>query len=283
MPSLIFQNGETNTGMTGLSTVEFLSYLRRLNVKLSVDRDQLRLTAPTGVLTPDVHQELNVRKAELAQFLRAASVKPSPQLSVIERVSRNGELLLSFAQARLWLLEQMEPGSNAYNVPGWIRFKGDFNQAVFEQSLTELMRRHEALRSYYLNVDGRPVQKIAPAEPFRISVIDLQALPQTARYDEVVRVAAACASKPFNLQEAPMLRATLVKLAADEQVLFLDIHHIAFDGWSAGVLVRELSSTYADFLDGKASSLRDLPVQYVDFAAWQRRCLQGAALDAQLH
>ena len=197
--------------MNGLSTVEFLSYLRSLNVRVSADRDRLRLTAPTGVLTPDLHNELNARKVEIVYFLKEASLTTSPQPPAIERVPRDGEFPLSFAQARLWLLDQLEPGSVAYNIPAFFRFKGEFNHVVFEQSLTELVRRHEVLRTYFLAVEGLPVQKIAPPEPFRISVIDLQALPQNARQKEAVRLASTCATEPFDLERPPLLRATLLE------------------------------------------------------------------------
>jgi amino acid adenylation domain-containing protein len=190
-------------------------------------------------------------------------------------------LPLSFAQTRLWLLSQFEPGS-AYNIPSLFRLKRNFQLAVFEQALSEIVRRHEILRAYYLTAGGRPLQKIAPVEPFRISVIDLQTLPEAARQNEVERLAFLEATQTFDLNKPPLIRATLLKLAPEEHVLLLNVHHIAFDGWSYGVLVRELSALYNAFLKGRASPLPELPIQYVDFAAWQRQELQGEVLQAQL-
>jgi amino acid adenylation domain-containing protein len=268
--------------MSELSTVEFLSYLRSLNVKLSADRDRLRFTAPSEAVTPELHDELVARKTEIINFLKAASLTCLPEPPAIRRIPRDADLPLSFAQSRLWVLDQLEPGGIAYNIPSFFRFKGDFNHAVFEESLTELERRHEVLRTYYPSVDGRPVQKIATPGRVKIPLIDLQPLPQTARYKEALRLASVLATKPFVLGKVPLIRATLLKLAPDEHVLLLNIHHIIFDGWSASIFVRELSLLYQAFLDGQPSPLPELPIQYVDFAKWQGDWLQGEVLRAQM-
>ena len=268
--------------MTGLSTVEFLLQLRRLNVTLSADGDRLRCSAPTGVMTPDLHNELAARKVELLSFLKGTSQATRPQPPTVARVPRDRELPLSFAQMRLWLLDRLEPATPTYNIPSCFRLKGKFNLAAFEQSLTEIVRRHEALRTCFLTVDGRPVQKIASPEPFQVSVVDLQGLPEAAREEAAARLALVDARQPFDLGKAPLMRATLLKLAAEEQVLLLNVHHIAFDGWSFGVFERELSVLYKAFLQGKASPLPELPIQYADFAVWQREWLQGEVLQTQL-
>ena len=174
------------------------------------------------------------------------------------------------------------PAAATYNIPSCFRLKGKFNLAAFEQSLTEIVRRHEALRTCFLMVDGRPVQKIASPEPFQVSVVDLQGLPEAARKEEAARLALVDARQPFDLGKAPLMRATLLKLAAEEQVLLLNMHHIAFDGWSFGVFERELSVLYKAFLQGKPSPLPELPIQYADFAVWQREWLQGEVLQTQL-
>src|SRR5208283_4086935 len=177
--------------MNGLPTVEFLLQMDRLNVTLSADGDRLRCSAPSGVITPDLQNELAARKAEILRFLKEASLASRPQPPAIERIPRDGELPLSFAQMRLWLLNQLELGSVAYNIPARFRFKGNFNLAAFQQSLSEIVWRHEVLRAYYLSVNGRPVQKIALPGPFKISVVDLQALPETERQKEAARLAFA--------------------------------------------------------------------------------------------
>ena len=218
--------------------------------------------------------------ALLASLLDEEGVRQAPAL---KRISRDGELPLSSAQMRLWLFDQLEPGSSAYNIPVRHDFTGHFDLAAFEHSLSEIVRRHEALRTYYLRVDGRPVQKIAPPELLRVPVLDLQDLPQTAREQEVARLASAHARQPFDLGNAPLLRAQLLKLSPEEHVLLLNVHHIAFDWWSFGVFEKELAALYGAFLRGEEPSLLpDLPLQYVDFTAWQQERLQGEILQEQL-
>jgi len=233
-------------------------------------------------MTPDLHNELAARKAEILRLFKEASLVTRPQPAAIARISRDNKLPLSFAQMRLWLLNQLEPRSVAYNIPIQFRSKGNFNLAAFEQSLSEIVRRHEVLRTYYLSVNGRPVQKIAPTEPFKISVVDLQTLSETERQKEAERLAVVDEIQPFDLSRAPLMRATLLKLAPEEQVLLMNVHHIAFDRWSLGVLVHELSVLYKAFLNGRESPLPELPIQYADFAVWQREWLQGEVLQTQL-
>ena len=218
--------------------------------------------------------------ALLASILEEEGV---PQTPPLKRIPRDGELPLSSAQMRLWLFDQLEPGSAAYNIPVCHEFKGHFDLVAFERSLSEIVRRHEVLRTYYLRIDGRPVQKIAPPDLFQIPVVDLQGLPEAAREQEVARLAAADARQPFDLGKAPLMRAQLLRLTPDDHVLLLNLHHIASDWWSFGVFEEELALLYDAFLRGQETSpLPDLPLQYVDFAAWQRQWLQGEILQAQL-
>ena len=217
--------------------------------------------------------------ALLASLLDEEGVSQAPAL---KRASREREMPLSSAQMRLWLFDQLEPGSAAYNIPVRHDFRGQLDAAAFERSLREIVRRHEVLRTCYLRVDGRPVQKIAPPEIFQFAVVDLQSLPLADRELEVGRLASADARKAFDLGSEPPIRAELLKLAADEHVLLLNIHHIAFDWWSFGVFEQELAALYGAFLRGETSPLPDLPLQYVDFAGWQREWLQGEVLQKQL-
>jgi amino acid adenylation domain-containing protein len=218
--------------------------------------------------------------ALLASLLEKEGVQQAPRL---KRIPRDGELPLSSAQMRLWLFDQLEPASAAYNVAIRHDFNGHFDLVAFERSLSEIVRRHEVLRTCYLKIDGHPVQKIVRPELFRIPVIDLQDLPEVDREPEVASLASADARQPFDLGKAPLVRAHLLKLAPDEHVLLLNFHHIAFDWWSYGVFEHELAALYDAFLRGeKASPLPELPLQYVDFAAWQRQWLQGEILQEQL-
>lgn len=222
--------------------------------------------------------------ALLATLLDEEGIRPAPAL---KRIPRDIELPLSSAQMRLWLFDQLEPGSSAYNIPVRHDFKGHFDIAALENSLSEIVRRHEVLRTAYLRVDGRPVQKIAPAELISILVVDLQSdlqdLAEAAREQKVTSLASAFARQPFDLGKAPLLRAQVLKLAPDEHVLLLNVHHIAFDWWSMGVFENELAALYDGFLRReKASPLPDLPLQYVDFTAWQQERRQDEILQEQL-
>jgi amino acid adenylation domain-containing protein/thioester reductase-like protein len=197
-------------------------------------------------------------------------------------VSREGEMLLSFAQARLWFLEQLEPGSYAYNMPAAVRLTGSLNVAALKQSLQEIVQRHEALRTTFAIVSGEPLQVIAPVLALTVPLVDLCQLPEATQEVEVERLAIESAQQPFDLARGPLLRATLLQLGEAEHVLLVTMHHIVSDGWSIGVMIRELATLYEAFSTGKASPLPPLPIQYADFAHWQRQWLQGEVLAAQL-
>ncbi len=188
---------------------------------------------------------------------------------------------LSFAQQRLWFLDRWSPGSAAYNSPMALRLSGRLDADALARALSEVVRRHEALRTVYLDLEGRPVQRVQPAAPVPLPVDDLSSLPGAAREAEARRLTDAETGTPFDLARGPMLRARLLRLGEREHVLVMVTHHIAFDG-SVGIFFRELSALYAAFARGWASPLPEPPIQYADFAAWQRERLQGELLDAQL-
>ncbi|MEH2448289.1 MAG: amino acid adenylation domain-containing protein [Nostoc sp.] len=194
--------------------------------------------------------------------------------TLINQVKREGELPLSFAQQRLWFLDQMEPGNSFYNISRTVLLKGSLNVAALEQSINEIVRRHEVLRTSFTDVDGRPVQKIASALNITLPIIDLGKLSQEEREVEVRRLASLQARQSFNLTEDALLRTSLLRLEEEEHVLVFTIHHIVADGWSAGVIVREVAALYESFSSGKPSSLLDLSIQYADFAIWRRQWLQ---------
>lgn len=196
-------------------------------------------------------------------------------------VPRNNDLPLSFAQQRLWFFDQLLPGLSAYNLPAAVRLKGPLNLPALEQSINEIIRRHESLRTTFGKVDGRPTQLIAPSLTIGLPVVDLRKLSPGERECEVRRLVTAEAQLPFDLSQGPLVRGTVLRLADDEHVGLLSMHHIVSDGWSTGILVRELATLYATFSVGGSSTLPALPVQYADFAQWQRRWLQGEVLEAQ--
>ena len=189
---------------------------------------------------------------------------------------------LSFAQQRLWFLDQLGLGREAYNVPVAVRLTGHLERAALEFALREIVGRHESLRTSFAAASTGPVQVFAERVACRVPLDDLSTLGEAAREAELLRLAAEEARTPFELSAAPLMRARLLRLSEREHVLLLTLHHIVSDGWSLGVLTRELTSLYEAYLSGAAIPLMPLPIQYADYAAWQRRRLSGERFDAQL-
>jgi len=200
----------------------------------------------------------------------------------LKPVSRSAELPLSFAQQRFWFLDQLEPNNNAYNIPSAVHLKGQLNRKALEQTLSEVVRRHDVLRTTFVTSAGSPVQVIEPALGVGLPELDLSDLSATERDATLQRWITTEAQRPFDLTTGPLLRAMLLRLAEDEQVLLVTMHHIISDGWSISVLVKEVATLYEAYLAGHPSPLPDLVIQYVDYAVWQRAWLQGELLDEQL-
>ncbi|WP_426746468.1 amino acid adenylation domain-containing protein [Myxococcus faecalis] len=198
------------------------------------------------------------------------------------RPGDSGPPPLSFTQQRLWFLEQLEPGNPFYNLPLATRFRGLLWPSRLEEALNEVVRRHEVLRTTFVLQDGEPTQRVAAHRALTLPVVDLSELPPEQREAEAARRTAIEAHRPFRLTEEPPLRATLFRLAEDDHVLVLGMHHIVSDGWSMGVLAREVSALYAAFSAGQPSPLPELPIQYADFAVWQRDWLRGDVLRRHL-
>ncbi|HEX7771280.1 MAG TPA: condensation domain-containing protein, partial [Pyrinomonadaceae bacterium] len=189
---------------------------------------------------------------------------------------------LSFAQERLWLIDQLGPGSPAYNIPIALQLSGLLNIEALERTVNEIVRRHEVLRTTYRMIDAGPVQAVSPFRATRIPLVDLTHHSETERELETKRLIDEEARQPFNLTTGPMFRVTLLQLDQQEHVLLFTMHHIASDMWSTGVLVREVSMLYEAFSEGRPSPLEELSIQYADFAVWQRKWLQGELLEQQL-
>jgi aspartate racemase len=260
---------------------EFLSELRHLDVKLWNEGDRLRYKAPKETLTPALLQELKERKAEILAFLHKANAATSSNLSPILPVPRDGNLPLSFAQQRLWFLAQLEPDSSAYNIPAAFRLIGLLNVAALSQSLSEIVRRHEVFRTTFPSVDGQPKQVISLHTALTLPVIDLRELPQDQGLSEARRLATEEAQQSFDLATGPLFRVQLLRLEEAEHMLLVTMHHIVYDGWSYDIFLREVAALYDAFSSGKPSPLPELPIQYADFAHWQREWLQGEVLESQ--
>ncbi len=195
----------------------------------------------------------------------------------IEPADRSGELPLSFAQQRLWFLDQLEPGG-AYNIPLALRCRQALDAAGLEWAVGRIVRRHEALRTRFEMADGRPVQRIEPAPPVRLPVIDLRGLPDGRRLAAARLLAREESVRPFDLRRGPLLRLLFLRLGEEDQVVLLTMHHVVSDGWSMGVFLREAEELYAAHAERREPRLPELPVQYADFASWQRRWLSGEVL-----
>jgi amino acid adenylation domain-containing protein len=228
--------------------------------------------------------ELTPKKRELLwqELLKRSSgevVRPQE----IPRREKSEHAELSFAQQRVWFLQQMEPDNTAYNFPLAMRVDGALDVALLERSLSEVVRRHEVLRTTFPIVNGRAMQAVT--QSLRVSlepVVDLQMLTASQRREECLRLARAEAHRSFDLLHGPLYRATLLRLGETEHVLLFFLHHIVADGWSIQVLFRELSTILNDFSRNQPSSLPELSAQYADFALWQRQWLQGGFLDEQV-
>ncbi len=200
----------------------------------------------------------------------------------IRRITGPRPAVLSFAQERLWLLDRLDPQNPAYNIPAAARLEGPLDPALLARCLDRLVERHESLRMAFTAVDGLPVQRIAPALSVSLPLVDLSGLPAARRQEEQERCAEAEAGTPFVLARLPLLRARLLRLGGEEHVLLLTVHHIVCDGWSMRLLVDELARLYGAAVAGAADPLPPLPVQYADYAQWQREWLSGAEGESQL-
>ncbi|OKH37811.1 non-ribosomal peptide synthetase [[Phormidium ambiguum] IAM M-71] len=273
---------------------EFVSHLKTLDVQLfvegdidaSLDKIKLRCNAPEGILTTELRQELVDRKTELILYLQQENRKSENR--EVDRLfpatfsSPNLPISLSFAQQRLWFLYQLAPDNPFYNIPAAIRLIGKLDRKALERSFQEIVRRHAALRTTFTTIDGQPVQIVAPEIKVNLSVVNLQNVAESDRQKISQQLATAEAQRPFNLTSDRLLRITLLQFAQTEAILLLTLHHIVADGWSLGVLIRELGYFYTAFVEGRTPELPALPIQYTDFACWQRNWLQGKVLEEQL-
>ncbi|HZF08986.1 MAG TPA: amino acid adenylation domain-containing protein, partial [Thermoanaerobaculia bacterium] len=219
------------------------------------------------------------RAIEEAQRSRSGLGRVSPPL---ERVERVADLPLSFAEERLWFIDQLDPGRPTYNMPLPLSVCGRLDPAVLAQSLSQVVERHETLRTRFESVGGRPVQVIDPPGGHALSSVDLGELAAHDLAREVRRLAREESWRPFDLARGPLLRTTLLRIGVEDWRVLFTMHHIVSDGWSLEVLVREVSSFYAGSIQGAEPALPELPIQYADFAAWQRGWLAGEVLAAEI-
>ncbi len=206
---------------------------------------------------------------------------PSERMKLI-RADRLKELPLSYAQQRLWFIDQLEPGSSAYNVPTAVRLRGLLDVAALRRCLNEIVRRHEVLRTSFPQRDGQPFQHISPSSDLDLPFIDLSDEPLVQAEASALSLAQRETKRGFDLSRGPLMRTMLLKVAEADHVLVVTMHHVVSDGWSVAILVREFMQLYASFSSGQPSSLEELTLQYADFAVWQRNYLKGEVLDEQM-
>jgi amino acid adenylation domain-containing protein len=221
---------------------------------------------------------------EAGQVLRESSDEPSGALprTSISKGTTISPSPLSFAQERLWFLDQLEPDTALYNIAEQVRLRGNLDVEALQRALTKIVARHEALRTTFIQTDGVPLQVIGTADRFELPLVDLSDLPSNEQHSELCRLSEGEALRPFNLAQDLMIRAKLVRLAAKQHILLLTVHHIASDGWSMSVLYRELGALYRAYISGTAPELSELPIQYADFALWQREWLRDEVFEEQI-
>ncbi|HET7286891.1 MAG TPA: condensation domain-containing protein, partial [Pyrinomonadaceae bacterium] len=206
--------------------------------------------------------ELSVEKRQLLErYLKSAGLDLTSAVIIPQRRDTN-KFPLSFAQERIWFMDQLEPNRPIYNLPDTHYFKGPLDLDALQRTLTEIVRRHESLRTTFQTVDGEPMQVIAPPQPLSLQVIDLSELPPQERKAEAQRLADDDAQQPFDLSRGPLMRVQLVRLAEEEHLLLITMHHIVSDGWSIIRMGHELGTLYQAYRNGESSPLPELPIQY---------------------
>jgi amino acid adenylation domain-containing protein len=264
-----------------LSTLDFLSHLRGLDIHISVQDDRLACSAPKGILNAELTAELKARKPEILEFLRT-SAHSSVSNTPIVPAHRDGQLTPSLAQQRLWFLEQFDQDSTAYNMPFGLRFRGVLDQDALRRGFQEVIRRHEILRTRLINVNGVPKGTVQPASDWNLEVRSLLETPALQREDELKRIVDEEVRRKFDLTRDVLARACLVELGAEDHALIVTIHHIAADGQSVAIFTSELTHLYDAFHSGQVSPLPDLSLQYSDYADWHRQLVDNGIFESEL-
>jgi amino acid adenylation domain-containing protein len=273
---------ELGSGLFTSSIEDLLSSLRLNGVTFWLKNGRLQYRAPEDFISSKQFAEARIRSNEITKFIegvRSSAVELSP---LVPRKRNSHCLPLSYAQERLWVLEQLEAAGAAYNIVGVVRLSGALDVGALERSFAAVVERHEGLRTRFAGVNGSPVQVIDPAGSFELAIEDLSKLPggeSATRARERVRV---LTQQPFDLERGPLFRVHLLRLSMEEHEAVVVMHHIVSDGWSIGVLIREVGTLYAAFSQGRPSPLPALAVQYADYALWQRAWLEGDVLGRQV-
>ncbi len=262
--------------------LELFSRLRTLGVNISLDGEALKVSAPKGAITAELRQEITARKPEMVLFLRTLlRTARSSELSIARRDPAS-PVPLSSSQQRLWFLHHLDDGRASYNIPAVLRMTGLLDVAALEKAVQNIIVRHENLRTRFVEQDGQPAAVIDKELSWNLEQLDLRNLDSSERDGLSMSRAAEFIRKPFDLSKESPLRALLITIEADNHLLVASMHHIISDGWSMGVMVRELTEHYLAAKNGTTARMAPLAVQYADFAQWQQKWLESGELDRQL-
>ena len=256
--------------------VQLVAQLRKKNIHVKLSGEKLKINAPPGALNDEIKAELKENKEALMAFLKSALVGDESAIACVARKQPFPQSFpQSLAQERLWVMHQLQLDAS-YNMAHALRIEGPLQAGLLQQAFQAVVGRHESLRtSFATEKGGEPVQVIIEQADFELPCVDLSAVDQGQQQTDALDLAQQEAQKAFDLHHAPLLRAKLLKLAGDKHILFFTLHHIISDGWSLGVLVREVMQNYGALKERRALPLPDLPIQYVDFSQWQRQRLAG--------
>ncbi len=257
---------------------KFLLELRDLDIKIWSDGDLLRYQAPKGTMTPDILQKLQEQKAEILSFLCSSVSTKNDNFPAILPIKRNEKLRLSFAQERLWFINQLEGNSPLYNISSVTKIEGNLNISALEKAIQHLCERHESLRTNFVNQSGKPFLRISEETKPRLEIVKTQHLSPRERENIIEQKR----KQTLDLENDRLVQFNLIQISPTENILVILIHHIISDGWSMGILKEELSRFYQAYSENKTPNLPTLSIQYLDFAAWQRKYLQGEKLNKQL-
>ena len=265
--------------MNNMNTIEFLNYLRRLKINLSLKDNRLLCKAPPKVLTPDLQAQIKAYKPEIIAILKQSQNESSLK---IESIPRNQELPLSFAQERLWFLTKLDENSPVYNIIAALKIQGNLNLKALEKSIASLFQRHEILRSNFRSTEAKPYLVINPEVNSALNIVNLEKYTPIEQKKAIETIIKQKDQQIFDLEKDTLLQFTLLRLSPQEYILIILIHHIISDGWSMGILTQELSHLYQAYKKNTNPSLPSLSIQYVDYAAWQRKYLTAETIENKI-
>ncbi|MDQ1354794.1 MAG: hypothetical protein QG657_5103, partial [Acidobacteriota bacterium] len=279
----------TGTEKTLTSIWQQLLRLEKIGINddfFQVGGDSILVNRCIARIREELHAEIPLRKFFEQPSIKALAEeieKQERRISSIKPTERVGKIPLSFAQERLWFLQELDAENVAYFVPRVIRMKGKVDVHLIERTFTEIIRRHEILRTTFPTIDGQPVQRIQPPYAFKIPVLDWISLEKEVQEQKVSEFLSEEDHRVFDFEKGPLLRVTIIKLKAKEHLFVLTEHHLVHDGWTQGVLLREFIAIFSAYANGKDHDLPELPIQYADFAIWQKNHLKGDVLERHLN